>query len=43
MALSLVAGPANAGKVALLLERYLAALDRDPFLIVPNRSDVDRV
>jgi ATP-dependent helicase/nuclease subunit B len=43
MALSLVAGPANAGKVALLLERYLAAIDRDPYLIVPNRSDVDRV
>ncbi len=43
MALSLVVGPANAGKVALLLERYLAVLDRDPVLIVPNRSDVDRV
>ena len=43
MGLSLVAGPANAGKVALLLERYLARLDDEPFLIVPNRSDVDRV
>ena len=42
MALSLLAGPANAGKVALLLERYLAALESDPFLIVPNRPDVDR-
>ena len=41
--LSLVAGPANAGKVAFLLERYLARLDDEPFLIVPNRSDVDRV
>src|SRR5262249_60379009 len=41
--LSLVAGPANAGKVALLLERYLARLDDEPFLIVPNRSDVDQV
>jgi ATP-dependent helicase/DNAse subunit B len=40
--LSLLAGPANAGKVALLLERYLAALDSDPILIVPNRPDVDR-
>src|SRR3954471_1725662 len=40
--LSLLAGPANAGKVALLLERYLAALDADPILIVPNRPDVDR-
>src|SRR5262249_58069263 len=36
-------GPANAGKVALLLERYLAALARRPLLIVPNRSDVERV
>src|SRR5213595_245074 len=43
MGLSLLAGPANAGKVALLLERYLARLDDEPYLIVPNRSDVDRV
>ena len=42
MPLSLLAGPANAGKVALLLERYLGALDSDPILIVPNRPDVDR-
>src|SRR3954447_25865287 len=42
MALSLLAGPANAGKVALLLERYLGALESDPVLIVPNRPDVDR-
>src|SRR5262245_29795673 len=41
--LGLVVGQANAGKVALLLERYLARLDDEPFLIVPNRSDVDRV
>jgi len=41
--LSLLAGPANAGKVALLLERYLARLDDEPFLIVPNASDVDRI
>jgi len=43
MPLSLIAGPANAGKVELLLDRYLAALAREPVLIVPNRSDVDRV
>ena len=43
MGLSLLAGPANAGKVALLLERYLARLDDEPSLIVPNASDVDRV
>jgi len=41
--LSLLAGPANAGKVALLLERYLARLEDEPCLIVPNASDVDRV
>jgi len=41
--LTLLAGPANAGKVALLLERYLARLDDEPTLIVPNASDVDRV
>src|SRR5881275_2296268 len=43
MALTLLAGPANAGKVALLLERYRDAISLEPFLIVPNRSDVDRV
>ena len=43
MGLSLVVGPANAGKVALLLDRYLAAIDSDPVLVVPNRADVDRV
>ena len=43
MPLSLIAGPANAGKVELLLDRYLAALEREPVLIVPNRSDVYRV
>jgi hypothetical protein len=43
MGLSLVVGPAHAGKVALLLERYVGALERDPWLVVPNRVDVDRV
>src|SRR6476659_2815611 len=41
--LTLLAGPANAGKVALLLERYLGALERDPILIVPHGSDVERI
>jgi ATP-dependent helicase/DNAse subunit B len=45
--LRLIAGPANAGKVGLLLGRYIAALESsnglEPFLIVPNRADVDRV
>jgi len=41
----LIAGPANAGKVELLLDRYLAALreGQEPVLVVPNRADVDRV
>ena len=43
MGLALVLGPAKAGKIALLLDGYLAALERDPVLIVPNRADVDRV
>jgi hypothetical protein len=43
MPLRLVAGPANAGKVELLLDRYLDSLEREPVLIVPNRSDVESV
>jgi ATP-dependent helicase/DNAse subunit B len=41
--LTLLSGPANAGKVAALLERYLGALGRDPILIVPHGSDVERI
>ncbi len=43
MALTLLAGPANAGKVALLLDRYLTDRSREPVLIVPTGSDVERV
>jgi len=43
MGLSLVVGPAHAGKVALLLDRYLDAIEQDPWLIVPSRSDVERI
>src|ERR1700755_2373225 len=47
MPLRLIAGPANAGKVELLLGRYVDALEipgaPEPVLIVPNRADVDRV
>ena len=43
MGLSLVVGPAHAGKVALLLGRYLEAIEHDPWLIVPTRADVERV
>jgi ATP-dependent helicase/DNAse subunit B len=42
LGLTVLTGPANAGKVALLLRRYLDALSREPFLIVPTRPDVDR-
>jgi ATP-dependent helicase/DNAse subunit B len=45
--LRLIAGPANAGKVELLLDRYLDVLEHpagsEPVLIVPNRADVDQV
>jgi ATP-dependent helicase/DNAse subunit B len=43
VALRLIVGPANAGKVELLLDRYLDVLAEEPVLIVPNRPDVDRV
>jgi len=41
--LSLVVGPAHAGKVERLLDRFVASLDRDPWFVVPNRVDVERV
>jgi ATP-dependent helicase/DNAse subunit B len=43
LGLNLITGPANAGKVRLLLRRYLESLPLEPYLIVPNRSDVERV
>ena len=43
MALTLITGPANSGKVRHVLGAYLDALPQDPLLIVPNRSDVERV
>jgi ATP-dependent helicase/DNAse subunit B len=43
VALALLVGPANAGKVASLLDRYVAARDRDPVLVVPNRGEVERI
>ncbi len=42
MGLTLITGPANAGKVALLLRRYLEALSLEPVLIVPTRPDVEQ-
>ena len=43
MPLALLVGPANAGKVARLLDRYLERLGQEPVLVVPNRFDRDRV
>ncbi|MEZ5101439.1 MAG: PD-(D/E)XK nuclease family protein [Thermoleophilia bacterium] len=43
MALGLLVGPANAGKVARLLDRYVEVIDREPFLVVPNRGDVEPI
>jgi len=45
VALTIVCGPANCGKVALLVQRFLEAVDggQDPFLVVPNRSDAELV
>jgi ATP-dependent helicase/nuclease subunit B len=43
LGLNVITGPANAGKVALLLRRYLDVLPQEPYLIVPNRSDVELV
>jgi ATP-dependent helicase/DNAse subunit B len=43
MPLALLVGPANAGKVARLLDRYLESLGQEPVLVVPNRFDRDRV
>jgi ATP-dependent helicase/DNAse subunit B len=43
MSLTLLVGPANAGKVERLLDRYLAEIDREPFLVVPNAADIERV
>ena len=40
MSLNLLVGPANAGKVQRLLEQFATALDRHPFLVVPNAGDI---
>ena len=43
MGLALVVGPAKAGKIARLLDGYLAEIERDPVLIVPGGADVERI
>lgn len=39
--LRLLVGPANAGKVSRLLDRYVQALDREPCFVVPNRHEIE--
>ena len=40
--LSLLVGPANAGKVEQLLEQFRDEIERGPFLVVPNVGDIER-
>src|SRR4051812_21282138 len=40
MPLTLITGPANAGKAGRVLDAYRASLDREPLLVVPTRADV---
>ncbi len=43
MALKLILGPPNSGRIALIRERFAAALERDPILVVPNEDDRLRI
>ncbi|MDX6624412.1 MAG: hypothetical protein QOE75_2344 [Solirubrobacterales bacterium] len=40
MPLNLIYGPPNSGRAGLVRERFAAALDRDPILVVPTVDDV---
>src|SRR5882757_10892845 len=42
MPLTLITGPANAGKAGRVLDAYRAALAREPLLVVPRFDDVAR-
>ena len=41
MPLTLITGPANAAKAGAVLERFRAALPREPVLVVPTPADVE--
>src|SRR5439155_1092667 len=43
MPLTLLLGPANCGKVALLLDRFVEAVESGatPYLVVPTRPDIE--
>jgi ATP-dependent helicase/nuclease subunit B len=43
LGLTLITGPANAGKLRRLLDAYVGALAAEPVLIVPTRPDVELV
>jgi ATP-dependent helicase/nuclease subunit B len=43
LGLTLITGPANAGKLRRLLDAYVEALAAEPVLIVPTRPDVELV
>jgi len=43
LGLTLVTGPANAGKLRRLLDAYVGVLEAEPVLIVPTRPDVELV
>jgi ATP-dependent helicase/DNAse subunit B len=42
MPLTLVTGPANSAKAAVVLDGVRAALERDPLLVVPTAADAER-
>ena len=41
MSLTLITGPANAAKAGAVLDRFRAALPREPVLVVPTPADVE--
>jgi ATP-dependent helicase/DNAse subunit B len=42
MPLGLITGPANSGKTGAVLDRFVAALEREPVLVLPTAADVER-
>ena len=43
MSLALIGGPPNSGRTGLVLDRFEAAIESDPILIVPTGDDVERI
>ncbi len=43
MGLTVISGPPGSGREAQILDRFEAALPRDPLLVVPTADDVDRL